>query len=492
MTKETEPGEWSPQAEARRRPVGGVAPVADLFAPRAPRSVAAVPYDDSPVNTRDPETERAWLIEHLGPNASRRLGMDSQGRDLNAMSPPTSSLAEYFAWRRAHPDTGGPVPEPAPVAAPIPPELSRLAAERIQDRSAAAYDAMHAPFEPPGAYKSVPRDQAYTGQFAKLGQQPPPAPLPMGPPQQPLQPQPTAEEKRSAAGAQLLTSSLGGMFHSDERVKDAVRSAPPAEQDATARSIKGITYNYDDAAQRDLGAPSDRRVGTTAQDLESTKLGAMAVHDTPEGKMVDRDQALGLALALVGRMGERIDALEGVKSKGAGDKMLSDSDRKDAIEAVGKDKVDATLRALASAAGDTPGWEPKHISALRAPRGAPAGGPGWDPGHYDYAQDRYVGGADTIMKPYSNEQTVHAELKNDIARAQARRNGSELPFGFDPSALVRDMGEPRAPVVSPGEPVNVDSSLPFPAAVRRPLPWTTPEAVQEREAEDWAERRKGS
>ena len=35
------------------------------------------------------------------------------------------------------------------------------------------------------------------------------------------------------------------------------------------------------------------------------------MRDTPLGKVVDRDQALGLSLGLIGRQAERLDALEG-------------------------------------------------------------------------------------------------------------------------------------------------------------------------------------
>lgn len=120
-------------------------------------------------------------------------------------------------------------------------------------------------------------------------------------------------------------------------------ATPKAQADDTQRNLGLYTYQYDPVA-RAAGAPPGTRVGPVAQELERTPLGASVVSDTPVGKVVDRDQALGLALGLLGRTGERLDRLEG---KGGAGAMVSDAARKDAVRAVGQKQVDEVLRRLA-------------------------------------------------------------------------------------------------------------------------------------------------
>ena len=115
-------------------------------------------------------------------------------------------------------------------------------------------------------------------------------------------------------------------FLSDERTKMApMRSphgnggqSPPAhgtDEDRTIAGLRGYEYQYRPDARARLGAemaPEGDRYGIMAQDLEATPLGRRMVTELPDGtKAVDQKAATTGSLALIGRLGERIDALEG-------------------------------------------------------------------------------------------------------------------------------------------------------------------------------------
>lgn len=86
--------------------------------------------------------------------------------------------------------------------------------------------------------------------------------------------------------------------------------ASDEEKDAAANALKPVTYEYKPEA-RAMGMPGGRVAGIIAQDAERAPLSKTMVDDTPQGKMVDQVKATSLALALVGRMNERLRALEG-------------------------------------------------------------------------------------------------------------------------------------------------------------------------------------
>lgn len=95
----------------------------------------------------------------------------------------------------------------------------------------------------------------------------------------------------------------------DDAVKRYAAHLQSSSADATLRGIKGHEYQYRPQHVA-AGEPAGQRYGVMAQDLERTPLGASVVHNTPEGKRIDTDQATGMQLALTGRLGERQDATE--------------------------------------------------------------------------------------------------------------------------------------------------------------------------------------
>lgn len=94
------------------------------------------------------------------------------------------------------------------------------------------------------------------------------------------------------AGGAAGAGQTAAMFMSDERLKTGIAPGGGEASEALAALGGGATFNYVPGA-----GPPGRRIGPMAQDMERTPAGASAVIDTPAGKAIDRDQALGLALA---------------------------------------------------------------------------------------------------------------------------------------------------------------------------------------------------
>lgn len=92
-------------------------------------------------------------------------------------------------------------------------------------------------------------------------------------------------------------------------------------------NLEPKAYDYKNPSQP--GAAEGRQYGIMAQDLEKSKAGASIVKETPQGKMVDVTHGLGLALAAIGHLNNKIKALEGKKMAEGGqvDAMLSPGER---------------------------------------------------------------------------------------------------------------------------------------------------------------------
>jgi hypothetical protein len=102
-----------------------------------------------------------------------------------------------------------------------------------------------------------------------------------------------------------------------EGIEAAGQSIPDeaaAQQDDLLRQIELAQYRYRPEIEAAQGVPPEaqgqEKVGVIAQDLARNPIGAHAVVQTPLGTGIDRDQALGLALGLEGRLGQRVDQLE--------------------------------------------------------------------------------------------------------------------------------------------------------------------------------------
>ena len=113
-------------------------------------------------------------------------------------------------------------------------------------------------------------------------------------------------------------SVMGGMassFFSDERLKYGVDDITDEEVDEFLSALAPKSYEYTEEAI-DKGAPTGRKSGVMAQDMQKSKLGKQLVKETPEGDLkVDSNMALSALMAAGANANKRLKALEN-KSKG--------------------------------------------------------------------------------------------------------------------------------------------------------------------------------
>lgn len=114
------------------------------------------------------------------------------------------------------------------------------------------------------------------------------------------------QRSQDDARARNLLEQLG---QSSAQTNAAMGWAPP-QADATIGAIRPKTFEYKPQALQ-MGMPGGQRYGVMAQDLEKTPLGKTMVVDTPAGKVIDHRAATGAILAMLGRLGERLDNVEG-------------------------------------------------------------------------------------------------------------------------------------------------------------------------------------
>lgn len=106
---------------------------------------------------------------------------------------------------------------------------------------------------------------------------------------------------------------VAGITKSDERAKTGIRDAA-ADVDATLAKLRPFSYEYKDPADG-VG----RRIGVMAQDLEATPGGATVERrggGTDPLRVIDHGKSISLALAGLGRLHDRLDALERAERKG--------------------------------------------------------------------------------------------------------------------------------------------------------------------------------
>jgi hypothetical protein len=106
---------------------------------------------------------------------------------------------------------------------------------------------------------------------------------------------------------------------SDERAKTAVAPAPTADALLQMLAKSKATYQYKNPADQPLSPqhprdPNARFGGVMAQDLERVpEIGRQLVTDTPRGKMVEPAAGLSAVMMGLGRLHERLSALEGAR-----------------------------------------------------------------------------------------------------------------------------------------------------------------------------------
>lgn len=106
-----------------------------------------------------------------------------------------------------------------------------------------------------------------------------------------------------------IGSAIGSLF-SDEKVKNNKKELSDEDLDALFDQLAPMSFNYKKSVQK-LGAPSGPMAGIMAQDMERDPIGATIVIDSPDGKQLDPQKALSLALAALTSQNGRIKNLEG-------------------------------------------------------------------------------------------------------------------------------------------------------------------------------------
>lgn len=115
-------------------------------------------------------------------------------------------------------------------------------------------------------------------------------------------------------GGLLQGGAMAGMMAmSDARQKTG---AGPADMDGFLDSLSPQTYQYKNPDM--AGAAPGQRYGVMAQDVEKSAPGNTIVQDTPQGKMMDPVQGLGVALAALGALNKRVRAMEGGQNMAQG------------------------------------------------------------------------------------------------------------------------------------------------------------------------------
>ena len=104
---------------------------------------------------------------------------------------------------------------------------------------------------------------------------------------------------------------------SDERAKTAVSPAPTADALLNLLAKSKATFAYKNPQDEPLSSlhpkvPGARFGGVMAQDLErAPEIGPQLVTNTPQGKMLEPAAVQSAILMGLGRIAERLNALEG-------------------------------------------------------------------------------------------------------------------------------------------------------------------------------------
>jgi hypothetical protein len=114
-----------------------------------------------------------------------------------------------------------------------------------------------------------------------------------------------AKQDQDNADNQLIVG--GAKALSDRRAKTDIKPSDKEIAELLAK-LKGFSYRYKDPSAP--GAGEGERFGPMAQDLERSKAGKAMVRDTPDGKMVDMNQAVMTALAALAHVDKRISKIE--------------------------------------------------------------------------------------------------------------------------------------------------------------------------------------
>lgn len=125
----------------------------------------------------------------------------------------------------------------------------------------------------------------------------------------------------AGANSQLLgagAKAAGSLLASDARLKTNVTPAGSntSAADSFLATLKPYTFRYKDPEDEPSSAPhGGSYLGVIAQNVEKGPTGQTLVTDTPHGKAIEQGASMGAALAGIGRLHERLSALEGMAAR---------------------------------------------------------------------------------------------------------------------------------------------------------------------------------
>lgn len=168
-------------------------------------------------------------------------------------------------------------------------------------------------YAPPAAPAQVPtaRFADYQPPTARFADAPVAQPAPMTRPAAP----PAYDVAALDSAYQRAGSSPPEYLMSDERAKTDRQklldmATKPEANKENLDEIDGYTYRYKPEAAARIGEDTGVRPGVMAQHLERAPAGEAVVSDTPGGKMLDVNRALGFSLAGVAGLDKRLQRLE--------------------------------------------------------------------------------------------------------------------------------------------------------------------------------------
>lgn len=206
--------------------------------------------------------------------------------------------------------------------------------------------------------------------------------------------QPTNGERVIGAAAALAPLAM----MSDERLKTNISTPSGGSLDSLMQHLKPQEFEYQD--QR-LGAGP--RVGVMAQDVErGGRAGREMVSDVGGAKVLDVHKSLGTALGLIGRLGERLDHLEGHRPRAMADGGVVTQPTDAIVGEAGPEAILplSKLSGMVDHAGAHAASDKAQAMALQGLKGlsASSGGDDWKQGVIDASQKMSQASSDPLVK----------------------------------------------------------------------------------------------
>lgn len=139
----------------------------------------------------------------------------------------------------------------------------------------------------------------------------------------------------------------------------------PAANRQNLGPMNGYQYRYKPAIAELIGEDTEPRIGTMAQEVERGPAGRNVVEETPNGKALDVNRALGFSLAGLAGLDKRLRAIEGEPVEGEErERILREADETPEME-LGFDEQSGIWRELGSTIGEAP-TDPAYERAAAA------------------------------------------------------------------------------------------------------------------------------